>query len=154
LLSKIFFLHTQAVWFLPLHLSAHRFLVARPEICFSSAHRLPHLFPAQCLLQPSSRVGCRSEAILPARKPESEIYRSYVEFCCSGILSISLSDHTSISFVVAGFRSAVSFPPVHFDLWYRFPAVESLGAAFMKENNFFWYVWILLPDFWLKVLFA
>jgi hypothetical protein len=130
-------LRTQADWFLLLHLSAHRFLLARLEIRFSSTHRLPHLFPAQCLPQPSPHVGCRSEAILPARKPEPEIYHSFIEFCCSGVLSISLSNHASISFVVAGFSSAVSFPPVHFDLWYRFSAVESLGAAFMKENIFF-----------------
>jgi hypothetical protein len=59
------------------------------------------------------------------------------KFCCSGVFSISHSKPISISDVVAGFSSDGSFSPVHLDLWYRLPAVESMCAAFMKENTIY-----------------
>jgi hypothetical protein len=80
-----------------LHLFAHRLLVARLKIRFSSAHAF--------------------------------------KFCCSGVFSISHSKPISISDVVAGFSSDGSFLPA--DLWYKLPAVESMCAAFMKENTIY-----------------
>jgi hypothetical protein len=114
----------------------HWILFSRPDCCLGY-----FLFYAVKQIDFCYCSFCSSSSCGKAQDPF--FLCSCVKFCFSGVLSISHSNHASISYVVGGFSSAGSFSPVHLDLWYRLPAVESLGAAFMKENT----IYVVLLDF-------